>query len=142
MSSALDSHITCACGREQETDTLLQKMVREVFSDCTIFTIAHREAPLLLCTKPLLFTTLQPTDSLGPTLVLRLTGVVVASGLATVIDYDRIAVLDAGQLMEYGPPAELLRQPAGFLTTLVEQTGPASAAHLRATAEAAHAKSL
>ena len=69
------------------------------WSDCTIFTIAHR--------------------------------------LATVIDYDKIAVLDTGRLVEYGPPAELLRDPSGQLTGLVDQTGPTMAAHLRKTASAA-----
>ena len=69
------------------------------WSDCTIFTIAHR--------------------------------------LATVIDYDKIAVLDTGQLVEYGGPAELLRNPSGHLAGLVDQTGPTMAAHLRRTALAA-----
>ena len=74
-------------------------MIREVFSSCTIFTIAHR--------------------------------------LATIIDYDKIAVLDTGRLVEFGVPAKLLRNPHGQLTTLVEQTGTAMAAHLRAAAIAA-----
>jgi ATP-binding cassette subfamily C (CFTR/MRP) protein 1 len=88
----------CTANVDVETDAVLQKMVREVFKDCTIFTIAHR--------------------------------------LATVIDYDRIAVLDSGRLVEFGVPAELL-ETGGHLTRLVEQTGPVMAAHLRAAATAA-----
>ena len=88
----------CTANVDVETDAVLQKMVREVFKDCTIFTIAHR--------------------------------------LATVIDYDRIAVLDSGRLVEFGVPAELL-ETGGHLTRLVEQTGPVMAAHLRAAGTAA-----
>ena len=61
----------------------------------------------------------------------------IAHRLATVIDYDRIAVLDAGRLVEFGAPAQLLRErPSGHLSALVEQTGPTMAAHLRARAQA------
>ena len=59
---------------------------------------------------------------------------------AQVIDYDRIAVLAAGRLVEFGPPAELLRAPDGQLAQLVEQTGPVMAAHLRAAANHAAAE--
>lgn len=90
----------CTANVDVETDALLQQMVRlKPWSDCTIFTIAHR--------------------------------------LATVIDYDRIAVLETGRLAEYGAPAELLRIPDGHLAKLVEQTGPTMATHLRRTAFAA-----
>ena len=90
----------CTANVDVETDALLQQMVRmKPWSDCTIFTIAHR--------------------------------------LATIIDYDKIAVLDTGRLVEYGAPAELLCDPAGHLTGLVDQTGPTMAAHLRSTAMAA-----
>ncbi len=90
----------CTANVDVETDALLQQMVRlKPWSECTIFTIAHR--------------------------------------LATVIDYDKIAVLDTGRLVEYGAPAELLRDPSGHLTELVDQTGPSMAAHLRRMAVAA-----
>jgi ABC-type multidrug transport system fused ATPase/permease subunit len=61
----------------------------------------------------------------------------IAHRLATVIDYDRIAVLDNGRLVEFGQPAELLSDPTGQLTALVEQTGPTMASHLRNAAVAA-----
>ena len=61
----------------------------------------------------------------------------IAHRLATVIDYDRIAVLDNGRLVEFGQPAELLSDPTGQLTALVEQTGPTMASHLRSAAVAA-----
>lgn len=89
----------CTANVDVETDALLQRMVRlKPWSDCTVFTIAHR--------------------------------------LGTIIDYDKIAVLDTGRLVEYGAPAELLCDPTGHLTRLVDQTGPTMAAHLRRTAMA------
>jgi ABC-type multidrug transport system fused ATPase/permease subunit len=61
----------------------------------------------------------------------------IAHRLATVIDYDKIAVLETGRLVEYGAPAALLRDPQGHLTGLVDQTGPTMSAHLRQAAQAA-----
>ncbi|KAJ6220572.1 hypothetical protein RDWZM_006384 [Blomia tropicalis] len=51
------------------------------------------------------------------------TVITIAHRLHTIIDSDRIVVLDAGRLVEYGAPYELLRQPDGHFTSLVEQTG-------------------
>ena len=52
-------------------------------------------------------------------------------------DYDKIVLLDQGTIQETGHPAELLRDPNGSLSALVDQSGPSVAAHLRAAAEAA-----
>ena len=47
-------------------------------------------------------------------------------------------MLDAGIAAECGPPAALLAaKPPGYLAQLVDATGPDSAKHLRATANAA-----
>mmetsp|Transcript_38530 Transcript_38530/g.114345 ORF Transcript_38530/g.114345 Transcript_38530/m.114345 type:complete len:86 (+) Transcript_38530:207-464(+) len=56
---------------DQSTDALIQRTIRNAFSDCTVLTIAHR--------------------------------------LHTIIDSDRILMLEAGKLLEYGSPGELLR---------------------------------
>jgi ATP-binding cassette subfamily C (CFTR/MRP) protein 4 len=82
------------------TDALVQKTIRDVLSECTIVTIAHR--------------------------------------LATIIDFDKIAVLDAGRIVEFGPPHELLLREGAF-ASLVAATGAASEAELRARAQEAHA---
>eukprot|EP01043_Picozoa_sp_COSAG02_P026306 COSAG02_NODE_1512_length_12212_cov_4.145133_7_plen_219_part_00 len=83
------------------------------------------------------------TDSLLQSMVRRsfahCTIFTIAHRLATVIDYDCIAVLDNGHLVEYGQPAQLLRDPAGHLSALVEQTGPTMSSHLRSVAQAAAA---
>ena len=48
----------------------------------------------------------------------------IAHRLDTIIDYDRIAVLDNGVLAEYGTPSELVDKTGGLLAALVEQAGP------------------
>lgn len=48
----------------------------------------------------------------------------IAHRLRTVIDYDRILVLDNGQVAEFGSPLELIeRSPAGIFRKMVEETG-------------------
>lgn len=48
------------------------------------------------------------------------TVVTVAHRLGTVLGYDKIAVLGDGELLEYGPPNQLLRIPGGELRQLVD----------------------
>ena len=51
--------------------------------------------------------------------------------LNTVMDSDRVLVMDAGQVAELASPAELLARPDSIFTSLVDATGPANAAYLR-----------
>ena len=72
---------------DNETDALIQRMVRQNFTQCTVLTIAHRlhtivDRCTLYCTRPLCvvgtsFLTPSPSNSLTP-----------------VVGSDRIAVLD------------------------------------------------
>lgn len=55
----------------------------------------------------------------------------IAHRLDTVIDNDRILVMEAGQVVEYGPPCELLGREDSMLRAMVEQQGPAKAAEMR-----------
>ena len=47
----------------------------------------------------------------------------VAHRLHTVMDSDKILVLDDGKVAEFESPAKLLENPDGYLTHLVNQTG-------------------
>lgn len=76
-----------------ETDSLVQKCIRNDFAKCTILTIAHR--------------------------------------LNTVIDYDRILVLDAGQVMEFDTPSNLLENPNSYFSQLCAETGESNNRALR-----------
>lgn len=48
---------------------------------------------------------------------------IVAHRLQTVIDADRILVLDAGKLIEFDSPAELLKKEGGYFKSLVDESG-------------------
>lgn len=61
----------------------------------------------------------------------------IAHRLLTVIDYDRIVVMDAGCVAEFGTPHSLLQQQTGLFSALVSATGAASEAELRERAAAA-----
>jgi len=55
----------------------------------------------------------------------------IAHRLHTIMDYDRVLVMDDGEIGEYDTPAQLARKPGGLLAKLIEETGPESAAYLR-----------
>lgn len=65
---------------DNETDEMIQKMVRVNFKECTVLTIAHR--------------------------------------LNTIIDSDRVIVMDAGLMAECGPPEVLLANEEGVFKSL------------------------
>jgi ABC-type multidrug transport system fused ATPase/permease subunit len=63
----------------------------------------------------------------------------IAHRLNTIVDYDKVLVMDAGRVAEFGSPAELLDNPNGIFYSMVEQTGPATARHLHQLARGAAA---
>lgn len=68
-----------------ETDSQMQKVIREEFNECTLVTIAHR--------------------------------------LNTILDNDRVAVLQDGRVEELGAPAELLRIKESLFYGLAKSAG-------------------
>jgi ATP-binding cassette subfamily C (CFTR/MRP) protein 4 len=78
------------------------------------------------------------TDKLIQTMVRRefeaATVITVAHRLNTIIDCDRILIMDAGSAAEFGSPAALLRRPDGHLRKLVDSLGSAAASELTAKA--------
>jgi ATP-binding cassette, subfamily C (CFTR/MRP), member 1 len=78
---------------DTETDAMIQRMIRTIFKDKTVITIAHR--------------------------------------LNTIMDSDRVLVLDKGEIKEFDSPKVLLQSSDGIFTGMVEATGPSSAEHLR-----------
>ncbi|XP_055678742.1 ATP-binding cassette sub-family C member 4-like [Lutzomyia longipalpis] len=59
----------------------------------------------------------------------------IAHRLHTVMDSDRVLVVDAGRVVEFGAPHELLQRSGGHLKALVDQTGPATSTLLAQIAE-------
>ncbi|KRX08450.1 P-loop containing nucleoside triphosphate hydrolase [Pseudocohnilembus persalinus] len=82
---------------DMKTDEFIQKKIKEKFSDCTVFTIAHR--------------------------------------LNTIADYDKILVMEKGEVAEYDTPYNLLVQNVGdnkitkhqsIFAQMVKKTGHAN----------------
>lgn len=48
----------------------------------------------------------------------------IAHRLYTIMDSDKVLVMDSGEAVEYGHPGDLLSQPSGFFKDLVNETGP------------------
>uniref|UniRef100_A0A0U9HSD9 Putative ABCC protein n=1 Tax=Chrysomela populi TaxID=154003 RepID=A0A0U9HSD9_CHRPP len=64
----------------------------------------------------------------------------IAHRLNTIMDCDKVLVMDMGEAVEFAPPHELLQIPAGYFTKMVEQTGTVMESHLRKIAEKAYFK--
>ena len=77
---------------DQDTDDILQQMIRQNFAQATVLTIAHR--------------------------------------LNTVMDSDRIMVMDNGVVAEFDAPSALLEKEKGILKGMVEAQGAERAAAL------------
>ncbi|KAF9969086.1 Canalicular multispecific organic anion transporter 2 [Actinomortierella ambigua] len=54
----------------------------------------------------------------------------IAHRIKTVMDYDKILVLDKGQVQEFAPPAELLRRKSSMFYSLAEQAGLIKSSHV------------
>ncbi|KAJ3393677.1 hypothetical protein HDU92_007577 [Lobulomyces angularis] len=81
---------------DYETDSIIQRSLREDFKDATILTIAHR--------------------------------------LNTIIDYDKVLVLDNGVIVEIGTPKDLLNMENGKFKSMVDETGSANSELLKSLA--------
>jgi ABC-type multidrug transport system fused ATPase/permease subunit len=77
---------------DAQTDRRVQKVMRDAFRDCTVFSVAHRVCPQFRLFKREL----------------------IVEKLDTIIDFDRIAVLDAGCLVEFDTPQNLLAREGLF----------------------------
>jgi ABC-type multidrug transport system fused ATPase/permease subunit len=66
----------------------------------------------------------------------RSTVITIAHRLHTVVDYDRIVVMDNGRAVEVGAPSDLLDKEGGFLWKMAAALGPQAQGELRALAGA------
>ncbi|KAK9870715.1 hypothetical protein WA026_008286 [Henosepilachna vigintioctopunctata] len=59
----------------------------------------------------------------------------VAHRLNTIMDSDKVIVMDAGQLKEFAPPYELLQNSDGFFSKMLAETGSATSEKLKKVAK-------
>ncbi|RXG69973.1 Multidrug resistance-associated protein 4 [Armadillidium vulgare] len=62
----------------------------------------------------------------------------IAHRLHTIMDSDRVMVMDSGKLMEFEVPHHLLENPESIFSDLVDQTGPTTSLQLRKIARESH----
>lgn len=62
------------------------------------------------------------------------TVITVAHRLHTIMDSDRVLVMDAGSAKEYDIPHKLLKNPNGIFRSMVEATGPQESDQLKKVA--------
>lgn len=68
----------------------------------------------------------------------ELTMLTIAHRLNTIIECDRVMVMDAGKILEFDEPYALLKDPNGSFRALIDQTGPGSAQKLTEVAQKCH----
>lgn len=68
------------------------------------------------------------------------TVITIAHRLNTIADYDKTLVMDAGKLVEFAAPHELLQDPNGYFAKMVAQTGPVMESRLKEIAKEAYEK--
>ena len=88
---------------------MVQKVIRKVFAECTVLTIAHR---IVRHTCPLPRATPWPTG-----LADNLTGL-----QHTIADSTRIMVLSDGRVVEYDTPEALMDDTESVYRSLVEES--------------------
>lgn len=59
----------------------------------------------------------------------------IAHRIETIIDYDKVIVMEKGKVAEIGSPQELLQDESGLFTKMVDATGPGSAMSLKSLAK-------
>ncbi|KAF9469452.1 P-loop containing nucleoside triphosphate hydrolase protein [Collybia nuda] len=87
-----------------------------------------RESKLLILDEGLSHSSYYKTDtiiqqSLRNEIKKDVTIITVAHRLQTIMDSDRIMVLDAGRIVEFDSPGKLLEKEAGFFRSLVDESG-------------------
>jgi ATP-binding cassette subfamily C (CFTR/MRP) protein 4 len=118
MPDRLESAVTDQGGNWSVGERQLLCLARAVLRKSKIMVLDEASANVDLRTDRLIQTSIR--DETGP--FAQATVLTIAHRLQTVIDYDLILVLDAGQVVEYGRPYDLLKK-GGWFGNMVHEMG-------------------
>jgi ATP-binding cassette subfamily C (CFTR/MRP) protein 4 len=128
----LDAHITEGGSNFSVGQRQLICLARALLRDNRILVLDEATANVDHETDSLIQTTIR--DKFAH----KCTVLTIAHRLHTIIDSDRVLVLDAGKVVEFDEPFILLQQPSSLFRKLVKQTGPQMARQLMAAAQKDH----
>jgi len=128
----LGMEVTDGGGNLSQGQRQLMCMARALLRSCPILCLDEATASVDLDSDALIQRTVRECFK-------HVTVLTIAHRLHTIIDSDKVLVLDAGEVAECGRPADLLANPGSLFSKLVDGTGAHTAAHLRRLAAAAAA---
>lgn len=102
-------------------------MARALCSKSKILVLDEATAAVDLQTDKLIQTTIKKNFS-------EFTVLTIAHRLNTIMESDKILVMDAGKVVEFAPPLALLQIPDGHFTSLLNETGKESFEKLKKVA--------
>jgi ABC-type multidrug transport system ATPase subunit len=125
---------------DNETDQMLQDSIfRSYFQDCT----GRYRIPFVVCSccfDFFFFFDFKKSSLFGP--VSDCVVITIAHRLHTIIDSDRILVLESGVAVEFDTPKSLAERPDSCLNRLIDATDANTAAFLRQSIERTHAQRI
>ena len=96
---------------DYETDAAIQAALRAMPNTCTVLTIAHRYLAAANCLmRSRVRSSVPPFTSVWP-----------VCSLDTIMDYDRVLVMDAGRAAEFAEPKTLMQDTSSRFYGLVSQ---------------------
>ncbi|KXN67697.1 P-loop containing nucleoside triphosphate hydrolase protein [Conidiobolus coronatus NRRL 28638] len=105
-------------------------IARAILSNTKILVLDEATAAIDMATDLLIQTAIKENFS-------EMTVLTIAHRLNTIIESDKVLVMDGGKVMEFDEPIRLLNKPDGVFASLVSQTGEATSAKLREIAQEA-----
>lgn len=131
MPNRLETEVTENGKSVSQGQRQLLCIARAILSKAKVLVLDEATASLDAQTDFLIQETIQKNFS-------GLTMLTIAHRLNTIIENDRVMVMDAGIILEFDEPYELLLNPEGSFTALIEQTGVGSSKKLREIATRKH----
>ncbi|PCH35585.1 hypothetical protein WOLCODRAFT_107550 [Wolfiporia cocos MD-104 SS10] len=113
----LDSQIASGGGNLSVGQRQILALARAIVRQSKLLILDEATSAIDYATDAVIQTSLRRELDNGVTVL------TIAHRLQTIMDSDKIMVLDAGRIVEFGPPGELLKNEKGLLRALVDESG-------------------